>query len=166
MLQLAVTTRFNGVAVDTCVVALDRPRLVGDAAGSSASFPGPTLEVEPIPGGARIGQITLLPGGQLTLDLGDVEVEFTVVEPKPMARERFPAADIRILVATGAMLVFGMWWDTAHRWANTNPSVVAELEALPAMWERFRGVEPEAVVEEPAIRAPEVRFEMPDGAPE
>ncbi|MCB9678483.1 MAG: hypothetical protein H6737_25505 [Alphaproteobacteria bacterium] len=161
MLQLAVTTRFNRVAVDTCVVPLDRPRVVGDAPDSSASFPGPVVEIEPVPGGAQIGPVLLKPGGQLTLDLGEVEVEFTVVRRARMPRERLPSADIRMLVATGALLVFGMWWDTAHRWAYTNPSVVAELEALPAMWSRLRG-EPEEVeagVEAtPAVEQPPVQL--------
>ncbi len=163
MLQLAVTTRLNQVVVDTCVVPLDRPRVVGDADDSSASFPGPVIEIEPVltPGqeGARVGPVLIKAGGQLTLDLGEVEVEFTVVRRSRLLRERFPTADVRMLVATGALLLFGMWWDTANRWAYTHPHVAAELEALPAMWERFRGEEPEAAAEPSDALPPTVRFD-------
>jgi hypothetical protein len=159
VLQLAITTRLHDVVVDTSVVPLDRPRVVGDADESTVSFPGPVIEIEPVEGGARIGPVLVKPGGQLTLDLGEVEVEFTVVRRTRLLRERFPAADVRMLVATGALLIFGMWWDTANRWAYTNPTVAAELEALPAMWERFRDDVREPAAAPSDALPPSVRFD-------
>lgn len=159
MLQIAITTRLNRIPVDTCVVALDRRLVVGDTVGSSAIFPGPAVEILPTEGGALIGSVTLRPGGKLTLDLGEVEVEFTVVRRVRAPRDRLPTGDIRLLVATGAMLILGLWADTATRWSHT-PVVSAELEALPAMWQRFRG-EPEAKPPEPLrVEAPEVQLQI------
>lgn len=161
MLHLAVTTRLNDVVVDTCTVPMDRARVVGDSPDADAVFPGPVLMVQPTPDGVTLGPITLKTGGRLTLELEEVEVEFTVVRRAMLARDRFIGGDVRMLVAMGALLLFGMWWDTMHRWTTHNDEVVAELEALPALWSRIRGEAPEPPADaEPTVRAPEVQFRL------
>lgn len=157
--RLAITIHWNNDIIDSRVVDVVGPMVMGDAPGAVVSFPGVAIPVSPCPEGVAVGGRLIRAGERHELDLGDVRVELRVERAQRLRRERLVSGDPALLVLTGAMIVFGLWWDTVDRWATTNPTVVAELEALPSMWSRMRDAEPAPIVEPDPVYAPEVRYQ-------
>lgn len=168
MLHLITTVRLKGAVVESRALEVAGPFLVGEHPEARVGFPGLTLPVSPlpaephpvIPGAQReaavaVGGIVLVPGQSHTLRNGPVEIEFTVERKEARTPWRSawsaPMADIRLLVASAALVVFALWVETVERWATTDPEVVAELAALPTLWQR---AEPEQA---PADVVPAVR---------
>ena len=162
-LRLTVTISLHGSVIDSSSFTVRDEVWLGDVAAARVNFPHAVLKVSPCSGGLVVEgaerQVTVMPGGNLTLDLNDVSVHLAVSRVEYLKREALLGGDIRLLVLTGAVVLFGMWWDTAHRWVRTNPEVASELEALPAMWSRLRGGPAEEPQDEPRSLAPSVRFE-------
>ena len=165
MFRLSVICRVHGGVIDHQVVDVAEELWLGDLQGAAVSFPGVVFRVDRTEVGVVIHgaerPITLLPGGNLRIDLSDriegFEIELTVVRRAHLARERWYLGDIRLLVLTCAIVLFGMWVETLDRWAHTNPDVAAELEALPRLWaDTTPDLQP--AVEEPTHRAPSVRY--------
>lgn len=171
MLHLITTVRLRGAVVESRALEVTGPFLVGEHPEARVGFPGLTLPVSllqaephPVIQGAQreaavaVGGIVLVPGQSHTLRNGPVEVEFTVERQEARAPWRSswsawsaPLADIRLLVASAALVVFALWVETVDRWVTTDPEVAAELAALPTLWQRS-GPEQEAPPEAPAVR--------------
>jgi hypothetical protein len=181
-MNLAATVRLRGVVLDARVVPVRGPFLVGAHPDALVPFPGVTLPVAPVPAaphpfvpdgrvaglrepGVAIGGVVLVAGSSWRLQQGDVDVEFSVERSDPSARWQPvpgpPLADLRLLVGMAAVVLFGLWFETAERWVTRDPEVVAEIQALPDVLRRARtawGIPVEAPsTEEGSSPEPDVR---------
>lgn len=165
MFRLSVICRVHGGVIDHQVVDVGEELWLGDLPGAAVSFPGVVFRIDGTESGVVVHgaerPITLLPGGNLRIDLSDridgFEIELSVVRRAHLARERWYFGDVRLLVLTGAIVLLGMWVETLDRWVHTNPEVAAELEALPRLW-TVASPDLEPVDEQPTHRAPSVRY--------
>lgn len=177
MAHLSITVRQRGVVFDARTVEVRGPMLVGEHPEARVGFPGVTLQVAPVPaeahphvpggvreGGVAVGGVVITPGRSHTVRSRSIEIEFELAPTQESAPWRRPGAtplaDLRLLVACAAVVVFGLWVETLERWAHTDPGVVAELSALPALWSRVRGGQPIDATDSgpPAQSAPEHRL--------
>ena len=174
MLRLSVTSRIHGAVVDLQVVDVTEELWIGDLGAAEVSFPGAVFRISRIEGprgstGVHVHgaekPITLLPGGNLVIDLSGAEgvgidgfeIELALVHRTFLAREKWYLGDMRLLVLTGAVVLLGMWIDTVNRWSRT-PEIAAEIEALPALWTR-QDSHPVEVEPEPTYRSNEVKYQ-------
>lgn len=146
MIRLTTTLELNGAVVHSETTPLVDGVWLGDHEQALVPFHGAALHVIPHPhhplavsiaGAER--PVSLRLGGSLELDLGEgAVVRLEVLREQRLQRDGFFAGDLRLLALTAAIVVFGMWWDTLGRWSATHPEVIAELEALPALWQRIQ----------------------------
>lgn len=176
MPHLVTTVRLGGSVVECRGIDVNHPFLVGEHPDARVSFPGLTLAVGAVPlrtpGGdgvmaVAIGGIVLVAGQSHVLRNGDLEVEFAVEaidRAAPWRARATPVMDVRLLVATAAVLVFALWVETLDRWVRTDPEVVAEVAALTALWSGQTEVV--APAEDPHVRVLPVELrELPGEGP-
>ncbi|MCB9667895.1 MAG: hypothetical protein H6736_01920 [Alphaproteobacteria bacterium] len=168
LIRISATLELNDAVVHSESFALGEGAWVGDHPDARVPFEGAVLHVLPHPSSPTAVSVAggscpvvLRPGGSLRVEMDDgVAVTLGVVRERRLARESLFAGDVRLLVLTAAVVLFGMWWDTAHRWSRTHPSVVAELEALPALWSRAHAEVPGSPVDEGPTKVHQpVRFD-------
>lgn len=175
MLRLSVTSRIHGAVVDLQVVDVTEELWIGDLSAAEVTFPGAVFRISRVeasargPAGVQVHgaekPITLLPGGNLVIDLSGsdgvgiegFEIELALVHRSFLAREKWYLGDMRLLVLTGAVVLLGMWIDTVSRWSRT-PEIAAEIAALPALWTRQDAADID-IIEEPTYRSSEVRYQ-------
>lgn len=142
MIRISATLELHGAVVHDVSVPLREGGVwLGDHPNAAVVFPGGLLHVAPYPAD-ELGQPTvsiaggsapvlLRPGGSLRIELeNNAALCISVVRERRLAREALPAGDIRLLVLTAALVLLGVWWETANRWADRNPEVVAEVAAV------------------------------------
>lgn len=144
MIRLTTTLELNGTVVHSETLPVDDGVWLGEHAGARVPFEGASLHVVRHPhhplavsvaGGSK--PVSLRAGGSLRIDLAHgAAVTLEVVREQRLARDGFFQGDLRLLALTAAVVVFGLWWETLDRWSTTHPAVIAELEALPALWSR------------------------------
>jgi hypothetical protein len=127
--HLVVTIRFQGAVVEHRIVRLREAMRLGEARGSAVSFPFATLVVQRDPLGWTVGGHRLVPGRSLVLGFGDFEVSLEGVVEDSAVFTRDLGPDLRLLVATVAVLLAAAWWDVMYRVASDNPELAAQVRA-------------------------------------
>ncbi|MBN2799696.1 MAG: hypothetical protein JXX28_11165 [Deltaproteobacteria bacterium] len=126
-MNLSVQVSLHGVpVVDRLVPVRDAVRL-GEAEGAEVSFPGADLRVVRHGRQLTVRGRVLVPGQSLELSLGSVEVSLQALERRSWRRAPQGLPDLRLLLATGAMVLLGFAWEVAQDVAQQNPDEVAVL---------------------------------------
>jgi hypothetical protein len=137
--RLSATLELFGGVVHDVSLPVGEGIWLGDHPEAAVVFPGALLHVAPygpaaertvsVAGGSS--PVLLRPGGSLRIELEEgAALQLSLAETRRLPREELPAGDIRLLVLTAALVLFGVWWETASRWADRNPDVVAEVAAV------------------------------------
>ncbi len=141
MSQLYVSLRLYGAVVDQRVVAVrDGAVRLGEAEDAVVPFPGTDLLVRPASEGVWVRGRLLRPGLVCAIPLGAVEVTLEVLEPPPSSPgwdllthwrrleasldAPLPLPDLRILVATAAIVLAGSSWEAIGGFVSSD--LVAE----------------------------------------
>jgi hypothetical protein len=130
MTHVVVTIRYLGSVVEQRLIRLRDGLRLGDTTAAEVSFPGATLVLRHDARGWTVGGHRLVPGRSLVLEFGAFEVSLEGVTGAPNHRLGDDGPDLRLLVATLALVLLGAWADTATRVADRNPAVRATIQAL------------------------------------
>lgn len=161
---LHVTLRFHDAVVEQRLCAVTDELVLGDQPNAEVAFPGCRLRVR------RFGERLQVEGRWL--DLGQrlevckppisVEIEPVAPRPQPFSFDWVP--DVRLLVATGAVVLIGAWFETATRLVEANPAAVERVTAALQGWSPAGGDRGPRVSGAQPARAPTAVLDAEDSA--
>lgn len=140
MPHLDVSVRLNGCIVHEWLGYVQDEVLLGDAPGSVAPYPGPPLLVRRHGNRLQVRGRWLDDGKRIRVRLrgGTVEVLMGVATARRRSVHAEWVPDLRLLVATAAVVLSGAWWEAATSFVRTHPVAAAQvaslLDAPPAAW--------------------------------
>ncbi len=140
MTHISVIVRFLGAVVEERVVRLRDGMRIGDAVGAVVSFPHISLVICHDSLGWTVSGHRMVPGRHLVLSYGDFEVALEGVTELPARRSADHSPDIRLLVATLALMLSAAWLDTMGRVLDHNPELARGIQALLVAPEPVAGV--------------------------
>lgn len=129
MNRLAVVVRLGDVVVEQRLVRLREGLVFGDAPGAAVGFPHATVALGRDAFGWTLQGHRLACGRPLVLAYGRFEVSFEGVADAPERIHLVDGPDLRMLVATLAVLLLGAAADTVARVGARHPDLVQELRA-------------------------------------
>ncbi len=142
MPRLYVNVRFHDVVVDDKVCTVRDEVLLGDYDEAKASFPGARLRVLNRSGRLSVLGRTLHEGQQRTLRFGDVQLSLERVGRPWRAERTTMVPDLRLLVATAAIILFSGFIDTvSHLLDQRSTQLAAVSSSVEVRSEEHRGLE-------------------------
>lgn len=118
-----------GKVIDQSVVLAREGVRFGDGVDVVVAFPGTLLELDSDSLGWTVGGHRVITGRPLVLSYGAFEVSFEGVVEERAPRGGVGMPDLRLLVATFAVVLGGAWIDTVERVAHRHPELVTEIRA-------------------------------------
>lgn len=154
---LCVSVRLHGRVVEERSLSVGAAGIaLGEAPEAVVAFPGATVRVRRLGDRLQVqGGLWLDPGRPLRYRREAVEVELEAVLARPLPRRVEWAPDLRLLVATAAVVLFVAFWESVTAFADTH---AVALSRVGRQWIGDRptlaGWGAEAPVEDTATPAP------------
>ncbi len=130
MTHLWVSVHLNDSIVDERLLAVVDEVWLGEAPDAAVAFPGGDFRVRRLGNRLQVQGRWLNPGRQVRLRRGAVEVGLEAVVARPMSRHEDWLPDIRLFLATAALVLIGAWWETAVGFVDNNPAAAAQVQAI------------------------------------
>lgn len=128
MPHLYVSVRMNGVVADQRLCAVRDEVWLGEEEGALVSFPGPSVLVRRLGGRLQANGRWLEPGTPLRLRRGDVDVSLeSILNRASIPSWNRSVPDLRVLVASAAVVLLGAWWETVEAFVEAHPQAIAAL---------------------------------------
>lgn len=132
MPHLYVSVRLNGMVADQRLVVVNEEVWVGSCARALVSFPGPALRVVPRGDALQVQGRWLRPGHPVTMRRDNLEVRLEAVPAAPASRwSDITLPDLRVMIASAAVILFGAWWEAVGSFLERHPGAVATLAGEP-----------------------------------
>lgn len=130
MSHVAVTIRYLGSVVDEQLLRLADGMVLGDDPEALVTFPSAKLTIRRDPRGWTVSGHRLVPGRCLVLSFGEFEVGLETIAGATVRHAADWSADLRLLIATAAFVLFSAWVDTVYRAVDEHPQIAQAIEAL------------------------------------
>lgn len=127
---LYVTVHLHGALVEEKLCPVAEALWLGDVPEAAVTFPGARVRVRRVGDRLEVEGRRLDVGRRLKLRKGPVDVRLEAVRPRPMPMSLEGLPDLRILVASAAVVLFGAWLETSWRFVSSNPVAQASAHAL------------------------------------
>lgn len=128
MTQLYVRVQLHGAVADQRLCSVGDEVWLGSAPDAVVAFPGPSIQVRRFGRRLQVQGRWLDPGRPMHLRRGDLEVVLEAVEASRQEREwPIPMPDLRVLVASAAVVLLGAWWEAVGSFLERHPEAVAAL---------------------------------------
>ncbi len=128
MTQLYVRVQLHGAVADQRLCSVGDEVWLGSAPDAVVAFPGPSIQVRRFGPRLQVQGRWLDPGRPMRLRRGDLEVVLEAVEPTRKERHgSLPLPDLRVLVASAAVVLLGAWWEAVGSFIERHPTAVAAL---------------------------------------
>lgn len=148
MAHLHVSVRYQGMVVEDRVVPVYDGMRLGEHLRAEVSFPGADVAVRKAGERLMIRGLWVAEGEQVELYLGQVQVSMEHVHATRLRRPGGLRGDMRILVATAAVALFGAWWEAATDFVLHDPAAYQVVASL-----RSDSTSPDALQSESLPRA-------------
>jgi hypothetical protein len=127
--NLSVTVRWNDGVVESRVLHVGDEVWLGEAPCSEVCFPGPSLRVRRINGRLQVQGRWIDPGHPLKMCRDQLEVVLEAVPSAGTPQEWSTAwlPDLRLLVASAAIVLLGAWWEAVGSFVDRHPETVAQV---------------------------------------
>jgi hypothetical protein len=126
--QLYVRVQLHGAVADQRLCSVGDEVWLGSAPDAVVAFPGPSIQVRRFGRRLQVQGRWLEPGHPMRLRRGELEVVLEAVEAAHMAPEwSLPMPDLRVLVASAAVVLLGAWWEAVGTFLERHPEAVAAL---------------------------------------
>ena len=134
MPHLYVSVRLNDVVVDQRLVVVRDEVWLGSCHGAVVAFPGPALRVVDHGDALQVQGRWLRPGRPATMRRGALEVALEAIPAEPVSRAgEWPLPDVRVLLASAAVVLFGAWIDAVTSFVDRHPGPIAALAETSAL---------------------------------
>lgn len=128
MPHLYVSVRLNGAVADQRLCHVRDEVWLGSAPAALVAFPGPAIRVRSVGGALQVQGRWLRPGTQVRMARGELEVTLEAVAPAQRTRRAdWVVPDLRVLVASLAVVLMGAWFDAVGAFLERHPGAVASL---------------------------------------
>jgi len=126
--HLYVSVRLHGVVADQRLCQVRDQVWLGSAPHALVSFPGPALRVVRHGDALQVQGRWLHPGKPVRMVRDGLEVQLEAVRASPSRREvEWVVPDLRVLVASAAIVLLGAWWEAVGAFLERHPGAVASL---------------------------------------
>jgi len=130
--KLYVRVCLHGAVADQRLCSVGDEVWLGSAPDALVAFPGPSIQVRRFGPRLQVQGRWLDPGRPMRLKRGELEVHLEAVEASRRQRSwSLPVPDLRVLVASAAVVLLGAWWEAVGHFMERHPEAVAALTGQP-----------------------------------
>jgi hypothetical protein len=130
MPQVSVSVQLYGAVVEHRVLQVRDSVRIGEAETAQVAFPGADILVVRHGDRIRLRSWWLEAGEAAAMSLGPVQVELEVLRSPPTREWPGWMPDVRLFVATAAIVLISAWAETVQLYVERNPLLAADLHAL------------------------------------
>jgi hypothetical protein len=135
--QVAITVRNCGLVREESVVEVAGEVILGDSRKAVVRYPGAPVALRAAGDRVVARGLALGPGQRLVLQEKPVEVTIEVLAGGGFGVVRLPPMpDLRLAIATGAVVLLAVWLDQLGAFVRDQPEVAAGIAALMARAEQ------------------------------
>jgi hypothetical protein len=126
--HLYVSVRLHGAVADQRLCTVRDEVWLGSAPGAEVAFPGPALRVRRLGERLQVQGHWLKAGQPVCMVRGPLEVHLEAVTPSPRSEpSEWVWPDLRVMLASAAIVLFGAWWEAVGAFLERHPGAVASL---------------------------------------
>jgi len=126
--HLYVSVRLNDLVAEQRLVVVGDGIWLGSCPEAAVSFPGPALRVVERGNALQVQGRWLRPGRPVRMRRGSLEVSLEAVPQRQLERRfELPVPDLRVLVASAAVVLLGAWWEAVGAFLDRHPDAMATL---------------------------------------